>query len=198
MRRVVFESKKHGVHTGLYAGSGFLQMLTGALAHKAGIGLLLNGRKFGVYWFESLNPQTLILNKAGECDEWTTFNHIDHFIVFSEPFAPDNLIPREDSGNGQHESEHQPPEEPKTDVDTEYTKLGYTEHHASNSDMDSGSAMPLGELTLYPTIERQSGSSEVWEHFTIEGKDGASLRCVRLRDDLDEETRQRVMGEFKE
>ena len=61
--------------------------------------------------------------------------------------------------------------------------------------MDSGS-VALDELTLSPKIERES--SEVWEHFTIEGKDGVSLRCVRLRDDLDEETRQRVMGEFKE
>jgi hypothetical protein len=40
LRRVMFESKKPGVHKAIYAGSGFLQMLTGALAHKAGIGLL--------------------------------------------------------------------------------------------------------------------------------------------------------------
>jgi hypothetical protein len=239
MRRVVFESKKPGVHMGIYAGSGFLQMLIGALAHKAGIGLLINGRKFGVYWFEASGSQSLICNKAGECDEWVSFDHIDDLIVFaahiafflSEPDTPDEVFPRKKPRNGPHEFEHQPSEENEDDTkqhahdiemaptdqeerkDAEGRNGRQTERSPNETGDEvvgleslsggqgcsSGSvAVPLRELKLSPRLEPQSESSDVWEHFAIECKDGLSLRCVRLRDDLDEETRQSVMGELEE
>ena len=39
---------------------------------------------------------------------------------------------------------------------------------------------------------------DVFEETILEGPCGVSVACVRLREDLDDETRQRVLGVFEE
>jgi hypothetical protein len=186
-RRVVQETKREGEIKGAYDGCALIQMLTGCLGLGAQVGLIAAGTSFGVYWFKYVNSKDIHMYKLLPSDQLLQLRTADELITFLAHIA--FFV-----------------SEPITTLDTD-SRSQMEERSASRS-MRSATAGPNSATTsrlanasrARSTTRTRSvrSTTDVWDEVFIRGeRDDCSLKCVRLREDLDRATCQAITGELE-
>ena len=218
-RTVVIEMKKPGEIKKATSGSALVQLMTGAVGWNADVGLICVGNLFGVYWFvkgtRSRTP-TLQIHKFQSVSDLIEINtakellrlyaHVAFFLA--DPFP----------GFGEHRAKKLRLEVvsiPQQMSDTHSTAPG-----TRQADQGGDSEQP-GERTLTLSTESPDRSSDdenrggrnveaseivgdvvenvesVWETLLIEGKEDVSIECVRLRVDLAQTVREKILAKLE-
>lgn len=188
-RRAVFEWKRPGTLRDIYSESAFIQMFTAAIGHKADLGFIVDGMRFGIYWFTTPEDKTnhIIVHKYLDSSNFAEFNveglialaaHVAFFIadpLIGNVYQSTRVIAAETSESaGKREGD-------SADQNKDWKR----------QDGNSKSSGKGGSKC------ESNAKEDVYEQVIIEGTSGQDLVCFRLRDDVNETIRSKVIAEIE-